>query len=147
MLSLRVLDGVRHCDGLTRREMLRAGAVGLGGLALPNLLRLQDAAASPGRKASARSVIMLFLSGGPSQLETFDLKPDAPAEIRGTFRPMDTNVRGVRISEHLPHLARLADKYALIRSMAHNDGNHPAASYMMMVGSPIARKAPQNVSM
>src|SRR5205814_2535279 len=73
MLSLRIHDGVRHCDGLTRREMLRAGAIGLGGLALPNLLRLQQAAASPARKAPARSVILLFLSGGPSQLDTFDL--------------------------------------------------------------------------
>jgi len=147
MLGLRVHDGVRHCDGLTRREMLRAGAIGLGGLSLPNLFRIQEASASSTKKARARSVIVLFLSGGPSQLDTFDLKPDAPAEIRGTFRPVATNVPSIRICEHLPHLARYADKYALIRSMAHDDANHPAASYVMMVGSPIGRKAPQNVTM
>jgi hypothetical protein len=132
---------------MTRREVLRAGAIGLSGLALPGLLRLQEVAASPGKKSSARSVIVLFLSGGPSQLDTFDLKPEAPAEIRGTFQPVDTNVSGIRICEHLPRVAGLADKYAIIRSLAHNDANHPAASYWMMVGSPIGRRAPQNVTM
>jgi hypothetical protein len=147
MLGLQVHDGVRHCDGLTRREMLRAGAIGLGGLSLPTLFRIQEASASSTKKARARSVIVLFLSGGPSQLDTFDLKPDAPAEIRGTFRPVATTVPGIRICEHLPRLARHADRYAIIRSMAHDDANHPAASYMMVVGSPIGRKAPQNVTM
>jgi hypothetical protein len=147
MLALRATNGVRHCDGLTRRELVRAGALGLSGLALPKLLQLQEAAGSPGQKASARCVILLFLSGGPAQLDTFDLKPDAPAEIRGTFQPVATNVAGVRICEHLPRLTRLADKYAIVRSMAHNDANHPAASYWMMIGSPIGRRAPQNVTM
>src|SRR5262245_20524415 len=147
MLSLRFPNGVRHCDGLTRREMLRAGAIGLAGLSLPHLFHLQQAAASSSQKAAVRSVILLFLSGGPSQLDTFDLKPKAPSEIRGSFQPIDTNVPGIRICEHLPRLARHADKYAIIRSMAHNDANHPAASYWMMIGSPIGRKAPQNVSM
>src|SRR5690348_12714727 len=121
MLSLTCRPGVCHCDGLTRRELLRAGAVGFGGLTLPGLLRLEHAAAAAGRKARARSVVLLFLSGGPSQLDMWDLKPDAPEEIRGTFRPIATNVPGVRISEHLPRLARLADKYAIIRSMSHDD--------------------------
>src|SRR5262249_6270870 len=147
MLSLRVHDGVRHCDGLTRRAMLRAGAIGLGGLTLPTLLGLQQASASSAKSARARSVIMLFLSGGPSQLDTLDLKPAAPDEIRGTFRPVATNVPGIRICEHLPRLARHVDKCAIIRSMVHNDANPPAASYMMMVGSPMGRKAPQIVTM
>lgn len=133
-------------DALTRREVLRAGAIGLGGLTLPNLLRLQ-AATPPRKPGKARSVILLFLSGGPSQLDMWDLKPDAPEEVRGTFRPIDTNVPGIRICEHLPKMARLADKYILVRSMSHTDSNHPAASYWMMVGSPIGRVAPQAVSM
>jgi uncharacterized protein (DUF1501 family) len=133
-------------DALTRREVLRAGAIGLGGLTLPNLLRLQ--AATPERKRrKARSAIVLFLSGGPSQLDTWDLKPDAPAEVRGTFRAIATNVSGIRICEHLPKMARLADKYVLVRSMRHASPDHPAASYWMMVGSPIGRPAPQIVTM
>src|SRR5262245_9543371 len=133
MLRIEASRGVRHCDGLTRRELLRVGAIGLGGVTLPGLLRLPRAAAaapsaSP-RKGKARSVILLFLSGGPSQLDMWDLKPDAPEEIRGTFRPIDTNVAGVRISEHLPRAARHADKYVVVRSVQHASGNHPAASY------------------
>src|SRR5439155_5220329 len=95
----------------------------------------------------ARSVIMLFLSGGPSHLDMWDLKPDAPEEIRGTFRPIRTNVGGIDISEHMPRMARVADKYAIIRSMRHTTGNHPAAAYWMMVGSPMTRTAPQVVTM
>jgi hypothetical protein len=90
---------------------------------------------------------MLFLSGGPSHLDMWDLKPEAPEEIRGTFRPIHTNVPGIHISEHMPRMARLADKYAIIRSMQHTTGNHPAASYWMMVGSPMTRTAPQRVTM
>ena len=77
----------------------------------------------------------------------WDLKPDAPEEIRGTFRPISTAVPGIQISEHLPRSARLVDKFALVRSVHHATANHPAASYWMMVGSPIARAAPQSVTM
>jgi hypothetical protein len=148
MLSLEVGPGVRPYDGLSRRQLLRAGALGLGGLALPALLRLQQAAASPRtRAARARSVILLFLSGGPSHLDMWDLKPEAPEEIRGTFRPIATRVPGVRISEHLPRMASLADRYAILRAVRHSSGNHPAAGYWMMVGSPMTRAAPQVVTM
>src|SRR5437588_4013829 len=145
MLRIESCFGTRHCDGLTRRELLRAGAIGLGGLTLPGLLRLQEAAARPAGKA--RSVILLFLSGGPSHLDMWDLKPQAPEEIRGTFRPVATSVPAIQISEHLPRMARLADKYALIRSVSHPTPDHPAASYWMMLGSPIQRTAPQAVTM
>jgi hypothetical protein len=151
MIALHTTHGSRHCDGLSRREWLRVGALGVGGLALPDLLRLQETAAAtdpPARgSARARSVIVLFLSGGPSHLDMWDLKPDAPAEIRGTFRPIDTNVPGVRISEEMPRLARQADRFALLRSVSHPNGNHPAATYWMMIGMPMTRPAPQVVTM
>src|SRR5438445_305315 len=147
MFTLPAPTGIRHCDGVTRREMLRLGALGLGGLTLPALLQLEQAAASSPPRRHARSVIMLFLSGGPSHLDMWDLKPEAPEEIRGTFRPIRTNVSGIDISEHMPRMARVADKYAIIRSMRHTTGNHPAAAYWMMVGSPMTRTAPQVVTM
>src|SRR5262245_15338584 len=95
-------SGARLCDGLTRREFLRVGGLGLAGLTLPDLLRSGVQGASPHGKA--RSCIQLFMWGGPSQHETFDLKPNAPAGIRGQFRPIATNVPGIRICEHLPLL-------------------------------------------
>src|SRR5207253_3091346 len=108
-----------------RRSAIRLGAIGLGGLTLPELLRLQrlaragiraGAAAPAGR---ARSVIVLFLSGGPAHQDMWDLKPDAPEEVRGTFRPIATNVAGIQVTEHMPRMARLADRYAIVRSVHH----------------------------
>lgn len=117
--------------GVTRREMLlRFGEAGFG-LSLPLLLQARPAAAGGGK---AKSCIFLFLSGGASQYETFDPKPNAPLEYRGTFNPIRTNVAGIDISEHLPLLARQADKYALIRSMNHKDGGHPSGCYWMTTG-------------
>ncbi|GBD35499.1 hypothetical protein HRbin36_00611 [bacterium HR36] len=146
MLRLTVPSGVRFCDGYTRREVLQIGATGALGLSLPHLLR-QRASATSRQRARARSVVILFLSGGPSHLDTFDMKPEAPEEIRGTFRPVRTKVPGLQICEHFPRTARLADKLVVIRSLHHTTGNHPAASYWMMTGSPIARPAPQSVTL
>src|SRR4051812_40200595 len=103
--------GSRYCDGMTRRAWLRIGALGLGGLALPEILRAQP---TPG---GIKGVIMVLLPGGPTHLDTLDLKPDAPAEIRGEFRPIATNVPGIHLCEHFPRLARCADKFTLIRSL------------------------------
>jgi hypothetical protein len=121
---------------------VRAGAIGLGGLTLPGLLGLRRAAGADRRAGRARSAILLFLSGGPSQLDMWDPKPDAPERIRGTFAPIATRVPGVRIAEHLPGMARVADRFAIIRSASHTQSNHPAAAYWMMAGSPIARPEP-----
>ena len=116
--------------------------IGLGGLALPDLLRLRALGSFGNFAPKARSVVVLFLSGGPSQLDMWDMKPDAPEEIRGTFRPIDTNVAGIRVCEHLPRMARIADKYSIIRSVGHAESAHPAAAYWMMSGGPIARPGP-----
>ena len=104
----------RHGNGITRRTWLRIGGLAMGGLALPDLLRAE---AQSGMRNPARAVIMVLLPGGPTHLDTFDLKPDAPAEIRGEFRPIATNVPGIQICELLPRLARIADKLAIVRAL------------------------------
>src|SRR5688500_3077868 len=143
MIRIEVNRGARHCDGMTRREALRIGALGLGGLTLPRLLQLQAQASvtNPNLPARAQSVIILVLFGGPSHLDTWDLKPNAPEVIRGTFQPVRTNVTGIQITEHMRRMAQVMDHCAIIRSMRHGNGNHPAAAYWMMVGSPMTRLA------
>src|SRR5206468_8941331 len=98
----------RNCEGVTRRQFVRVGALSALGLALPDLLRL-EAAAPEGRRPV--SSILLWMNGGPSHLDTFDPKPDAPAEVRGEFGTVPTCTPGVRFSEHLPRLARLSDRF------------------------------------
>ena len=113
----------RFCDGISRRNFLKVGALGLGGLTLPQLLQAE---ANSGIRRSHKAVIMIFLPGGPSHQDIFDLKMDAPSEIRGEFKPIPTTVPGLQICEHLPLLAKLADKYTLIRSMVGAEDNHYA---------------------
>ena len=119
--------GQRHrfCDGISRRNFLKIGALGLGGLALPQLLQAETQA---GIRKSHKAIIMIYLPGGPPHQDMFDLKLDAPSEIRGEFKPIKTNVPGIHICEHLPLLAQRADKLALIRSMSHNDVDHTTAT-------------------
>jgi hypothetical protein len=142
MLTLTLPGGVRHCDGLTRREVLRVGALGFGGLTLPGLFGLGEARAGENGskpRARTRSVIILFLSGGPSQLDMWDMKPEAPEEVRGTFHPVDTNVPGVQVCEHMPRMARLADRYTIVRSLSHDEGDHLRAGYYAMTGGRLLR--------
>jgi hypothetical protein len=122
--------GSRLCDGLSRREWLRLGGLALGGLTLPVLLGARGA----GHAGKARSCIQLFMWGGPSQHETFDLKPDAPDGVRGEFRPIATRVPGVRICEHLPLLAARTDRFAILRSVTHTGVNHGTSAYHMLTG-------------
>src|SRR5213594_2713681 len=104
----------RFCDGISRRNFLKVGALGLGGLALPQLL---DAESQMGIRRSHKAVIMIFLPGGPSHQDIFDLKTDAPSEIRGEFKPIRTKVPGIQICEHLPLIAARMDKMSIIRSI------------------------------
>ena len=115
-----------------RRELLRAGALSLFGLGLPQLVRAQ----SPKPAKKARACIVLFMWGGPAQQDTWDMKPDAPDVYRGEFRPIPTAVPGLQICEHLPKLARRADKLCLIRSMTHGDVNHTTATHHLLTGKP-----------
>ncbi len=127
----------RAAAAVGRREVLRAGALGLFGLGLPDLLPARAASDRP--RGKARSCILLFMWGGPAQQDTWDPKPDAPAEYRGEFRPIQTNVPGVRVCEHLPRLARHADKLALVRSMSHPDVDHTTATHFLLTGRGVPR--------
>ena len=113
----------RFCDGISRRNFLKIGALGLGGFTLPQLLQAE---AQSGIRRSHKAVIMIFLPGGPSHQDIFDLKMDAPSEIRGEFKPISTAVPGIQICEHLPRLAKMMDQLALIRSMVGAEDRHDA---------------------
>jgi hypothetical protein len=118
--------------------LLQVGYSGLLGIGLSSLFARQAVAApSTGHAARApKSVILIFLTGAPSHLDTFDLKPDAPAEIRGDFRPIASRVSGVWVGEHLPRLAARADKFAIVRSLAHRENNHLVATHHLLTGYP-----------
>src|SRR3954454_14137013 len=115
----------RCCDGVSRRSFLKVGFLGLAGLTLADHLRLRAAGAA----TKDTSVILLWLGGGPSHIDMYDLKPEAPAEFRGEFKPIATNVPGVQISEHMPLQARMMDKLAVVRSLVSNDEH--SDSYVM----------------
>jgi hypothetical protein len=123
-----------------RREFLRAGSVGLLGLGLPQLLQARAAAAAAAPRPRAKACILLFMWGGPAQQDTWDMKPAAPAEYRGEFKPIATNVPGIQVCEHLPRLARHADKLALLRAMTHNDVNHTTGTHFLLTGRGLPRR-------
>jgi Protein of unknown function (DUF1501) len=124
---------VQFCDGLRRRDFLHAGSLGLLGLGLTDFLALKaQGAVDPSKDVN---VIMLFLVGGPSQLDTWDMKPDAPSEIRGPYKPIKTNVPGLEISEIFPRMARHADKWSLVRTLYHTAAAvHDTGHQMMQTG-------------
>ncbi len=126
MLKIQLGRSNQYCDGVSRRSFLKLGSLSLGGMALGSLSlpQLLAAEAQAGIKSSTKAVINVHLSGGPSHQDIFDLKPDAPAEFRGQFQPIATNVSGMEICEHLPKLATMADKFAIIRSLIGSTGQH-----------------------
>jgi len=134
MISIQVPGRTRLCDSWTRREVLRAGSVGALGLSLADSCRAEAAGAAGGGKA--KSVILIFNCGAPSHIDLWDMKPDAPSDIRGEFKPIRTNVPGIDISELLPNLAKRADRYAIVRSVNHSHGAHNAGMYWSIVGRP-----------
>ena len=124
-----------YCDGLTRRDMLKVGvAAGIGSaISLPEMLMQQAYGAEAAAKKDV-SLIILFLQGGLSTIDTLDLKPNAPAEFRGDFSPINTNINGIQVCEHLPQLAKIADKYSLLRNFTHPNSGHGAADHYMLTG-------------
>lgn len=125
---------LNRCDGVSRRDFLHLGVLTSFGLSLPSLLRMQAAAAETGKGARAKSCILIWLDGGPSHLDMFDLKPDAPSEVRSQFKPINTAVSGVQICEHLPQTAKVMKDVALIRSLTHELGNHDTGSRFLLTG-------------
>ena len=123
-----------QCDGRTRRDALKLGVLGATGLTMGGFLQMAEAG-QLSAKARSQSAIFIELPGGPSHLDTFDLKPDAPDEIRGQFKPIKTNVPGVEISEHLPKLAKCADKFAILRGVSHTLGAHPLGQRFVFTGN------------
>jgi len=128
---------VSVCPGpIKRREFLRIGLSGFATLSLPGLFQLRARGATAEKPKARTAVILVWLRGGASHLETYDPKPDAPSEYRGVFSPISTCVPGTQICELLPRHAKIADKFTLLRSMAHNGGGHPAGSLQMLTGDP-----------
>src|SRR5262245_9725117 len=122
------LTGKAHqlCNGMTRRDVLRVGSMGLLGFTLADLLRMRSAAAA-GKGSFADNLIMIHMSGGPSHVDTWDPKPDAPAEIRGEFKAIGTNVSGIQICELFPMQAKMMDRFAIIRSITNAREEHSSS--------------------
>jgi len=124
------------CEGFHRRDFLKLGSAGLLGLTLPQLLRLEaQAGAEAQATRKAKSIIMVWLAGGPSTIDMWDLKPEAPEGIRGDFKPIDTKAPGVQISEHLPQMAKVMDQCTIVRSLFHNIGAHELGTVYMTTGN------------
>jgi hypothetical protein len=124
------------CEGFHRRDFLKIGTAGLLGLGLPDLLRLEARCdSSTKNKRKARGVILVWLAGGPATIDMWDLKPDAPDGIRGEFKPIDTNVPGVHIGEHLPKMARVMDRCLLVRSLQHSIAAHGPGTVYLTTGN------------
>ena len=134
MLHLWGKRTARDCEGTSRREFLRLGALGLTGLTLPGLLRLRSAAAASGQSVKDTSVVWLWLGGGPTHIETFDPKMDAPAEFRSMIGAVKTSLPGVQLGGLLPEMARRAHRMAFVRSFAHGNSGHAGGTHYVMTG-------------
>ncbi len=134
MLTIESSNRAQLCDGLSRRRMIQVGALGAFGLSLRHLLTNEARAAEEEKATSKKSVILIWQHGGPSQLDTFDMKPDAPLEVRGPYRSISTNLPGLEVSELCPEQAKVMDKCSIIRSFSHGNGDHWAAAHWMLTG-------------
>src|SRR6185295_18190232 len=128
MIRLNAGDSRGCCDALSRRSFLQLGAAGLASLSLPQLLQARSGPAKDTR------VILIWLEGGPSHIDLWDMKPSAPAEYRGYWRPIPTNVPGMRITEMFPRQAKVADKFSIVRTLHHGDGDHIGSAHFLLTG-------------
>ncbi|MGH9360842.1 MAG: DUF1501 domain-containing protein, partial [Thermoanaerobaculia bacterium] len=124
----------RYCDGLNRRSFLQIGVAGMASAGLADVLRAREASGELGLDKKDTSVILIWLDGGPSHLDLYDMKPEAPAEYRGIWKPIKTNVPGIEISELFPRQARVADRFSIIRSLHHDSGDHFTGAHYLLTG-------------
>ena len=124
----------RYCDGLTRRSFVQLGMAGLASVPLSRLLRAKEQSVTAGNPDKDTSTILIWLDGGPSHMDTYDMKPLAPEEYRGIWKPIQTNVPGIEVTEMFPQHARHADKFSIIRSVHHNQQDHFSGGHYMLTG-------------
>lgn len=134
MLRIEAGGANRYCDGMNRRSFVQVGVAGLASVGLPQILRAKEESQARHHTGKQTSVILIWLDGGPSHLDLYDLKPNAPAEYRGIWNPIRTNVEGIEISELFPLQAKCADKFSIIRSLHHDNGDHFTAGHYILTG-------------
>src|SRR5262249_39064994 len=132
MFRLHLGSTARYCDGLSRRSFLQLGVAGMASVALPRWLRAKEASARALGQTKNTSAILIWLDGGPSHMDLYDMKPDAPGEYRGIWRPIRTKVTGVDITELFPKQAQVTDKFSIIRSLYHDTGDHFAGAHRIL---------------
>jgi hypothetical protein len=134
MLRIEAGQASKYCDGVSRRHFVQIGLAGMASVGLPQILRAREASTSLGMPRKDTSVILLWLDGGPGHMDMYDMKPEAPAEYRGLWRPIPTNVPGMEITELFPLQAKVADKFSIVRSLHHNNGDHFTGGHIMLTG-------------
>ena len=132
MLTIAGSQGETFCDGISRRGFLKIGTLGLGGATLPQILQAESTTRH--KPLDHKAVIMIFLAGGPPHQDMWDLKMDAPSAVRGEFKPISTNVDGIQIGELFPQMARMMDKFTVIRSMVGASGGHDGQGFQRSPG-------------
>src|SRR5215470_24138 len=132
MFRLNLGTTRRYCDGLNRRSFLQLGVAGLASVGLPQVLRAREESAAKAGGTKNTSVILIWLDGGPSHMDLYDMKPDAPAEYRGIWKPIRTVVPGFDITELFPKQAQITDKFSMVRSLHHDTGDHFAGGHRML---------------
>lgn len=132
MFRIEAGNSRKYCDGLSRRSFVQLGVAGMASVGLADVLRAKEASAAHGVSRKDTSVILLWLDGGPSHMDLYDMKPEAPAEYRGIWSPIPTNVPGIEITELFPQQAKIADKFSIVRSLHHDTGDHFAGGHWML---------------
>lgn len=134
MLRVKLGESGQYCDGYSRRSFLQLGMAGMGALTLPQILQAKEASSPTGSSSKNTSIILVWLDGGPGHMDMYDMKPEAPAEYRGLWNPIRTNVPGMEITELYPLQAKVADKFSIVRSLHHENGDHFAAGHIILTG-------------